>query len=94
MKTVRYHLQLSEHRTIISLDKIVSDLMAIKLGTKPETKEAHQAVRNQLDKFIEGDRGRAGRRLGRYITEHSVLFISDKMLSDKYWEHWEAENMK
>jgi len=92
-KTVRYHLQLSEHRTTISLDKIISDLMAIKLGQKPGTKEAHQAIRKQLDTYIERDRGRSGHGLGRYVTEQAVLFISDKMLSNKYWEHWESENM-
>jgi hypothetical protein len=51
-KTVRYHLQLSEHRTTISLDKIISDLMAIKLEITPRTKEAHIAVRKQLESFI------------------------------------------
>jgi hypothetical protein len=79
-------MQLQEHRTTISMDKIVSDLLAIKLGTKPDTKEAHSAVRKQLDKFIARDRGRAGYQLGRYVTEQSVLFISDNMLSDKYWD--------
>lgn len=86
-KTVRYHLQLSEHRTTISLDNIISELMAIKLGEKPHTKEAHQKVRQTLDTFIERDRGRAGRGLTRYITEQAVLFIADKIVSDKY-EEW------
>ena len=83
---VRYHIQLQEHRTTISMDKIVSDLLAIKLGEKPDTKEAHSAVRKQLDKFIAHDRGRGGYQLGRYVTEQSVLLISDKMVSEKYWD--------
>ena len=87
MKTVRYHLQLSDHRTTISLDKIISDLMAIKLGATPGTREAHKVVQNQLDKFIERDRGRGGFRLGRYISKHAVLFISDNILSEKYLEY-------
>jgi hypothetical protein len=94
MNAVRYHLQLNSHRTTISLDKILSDLIAIKLGAKPGTKEAHSIVRNQLAQFISHDRGRAGHGLGRYLTEHAVLFVSDKILSDKYWEHWTEEYEK
>ena len=94
MSVVRYHIQLDSHRTSISLDKIVSDLVAIKLGEKPGTKEAHSVVRAQLEKFIAHDRGRAGRQLGRYITEQAVLLISDKILSEKLWQYWEEEYEK
>jgi hypothetical protein len=68
--------------------------MAIKLGEKPETKEAHSIVRNQLAQFISNDLVRAGYGLGRYLTEQAALFISDKILSDKYWEHWTEEYEK
>ena len=93
MKTtkIRYHLQLSEHRTTISLDKIISELMAVKLGKTPNTKEAHQKVRQTLDTFIELDRGRAGHGLTRYITEQAILFISDKEVADKYEEWWSEQ---
>jgi hypothetical protein len=92
MKTVRYHIQLKSHRTSISMDNIVSDLMAIKLNERPGTKEAHAAVRKQLEAFVAHDLGRAGRRLGRYITEQAVLYISDKILSEKYWGYFMEEN--
>jgi hypothetical protein len=90
-KTVRYHLQLLEGRTTISLDKIISDLMAIKLGNVPRTKEAHMAVRKQLESFIAHDLGRSGRGLGEYITEKSVLFITDKIISEKHGEWWNEQ---
>lgn len=82
--SVRYHLKLSTHRTTISLDKILSDLLAIYLGTKPETLEAYQAVRKKLEEFIAHDLGRPGKRLSYYITEQVILTISDKFLSEKY----------
>lgn len=90
-KTVRYHLQLSEHRTTISMDKIISDLMAIKLETIPQTKEAHIAVRKQIESFIAHDLGRSGHRLSEYITEKSVLFIADKIISDEYADWWNEQ---
>ena len=90
-KTVRYHIQLLNKRTTISLDKIISDLMAIKLGNVPRTKEAHMAVRKQLESFIAHDLGRSGRGLGEYITEKSVLFITDKIISEKHGEWWNEQ---
>lgn len=91
MKTVRYHLQLHTHRTTVSLDKIISDLMAIKLEAIPRTKEAHMAVRKQLESFIAHDLGRSGRGLGEYLTEKSVLFITDKIISEKYESWWNEQ---
>ena len=45
MNIIRYHIQLNSHRTSVSIDTIISDLMAIKLNKTPGTKEAHSAVR-------------------------------------------------
>ncbi len=91
MTSKRYHLQLDTHRTTISMDKIISDLMAIKLEMTLGTKEAHMAVRKQLESFIAHDLGRGGRGLGEYIAEKAILFISDNILSEKYWEHWNKQ---
>lgn len=87
MSKVRYHVQLNSHRTTVSLDKIVSELMAIRLQTKPGTPAAHTAVRKKIDDFIERDRGRPGYGLARYVTEQAVLFIADTMVSEQYWNH-------
>ena len=93
MTTVRYHIQLAKHRTTVSLDKIVSDLMAIKLKAKPGTPEAHQVVRKQLEKFIEHDRGRPGQQLSLYITKEAILFLVDKRLSEKYLDYYIDEEI-
>ena len=73
------------------MDKIISNLMAIKLEMTPGAKEAHMAVRKQLESFIAHDLGRGGRGLGEYIAEKAILFISDNILSEKYWEHWNKQ---
>jgi hypothetical protein len=87
MNSIRYHIQLNSHRTTVSMDTILSDLLSIKLGTRPGTKEAHKAVRQQIDEFIERDRGRPGYGVAKYVTEQAMLFISDSKLSEKYWEY-------
>lgn len=86
MTTVRYHIQLSKHRTTISVDKIVSDLLAIKLGFKPDTPEAYQAVRKRLDHLIT-DRGRSGHGFSYYVTREAILDLVDNMLSEKYVDY-------
>jgi len=86
---IRYHITLNSHKTTISLDKIVSHLMAIKLGATPRTRQWHSVVRKQLELFVAHDLGRSGRGLSRYINEQSILFIADTILSEKYWECWE-----
>ena len=87
MTTIRYHIQLSKHRTTVSLDKIISDLMAIKLGFMPDTPEAHQAVSKRLNDLIV-DRSRSGYRLTHHITQEAILDLVDKMLSRKYIDYF------
>ena len=36
-------------------------------------------------------RERGGRGLGEYLTEKSVLFIADKIISNKYDEWWNEQ---
>jgi hypothetical protein len=68
------------------VDKIVSDLLAIKLGFKPGTPEAYQAVGRRLDSLIT-DRGRLGYRLSHYVTKEAILDLVDNMLSEKYMDY-------
>lgn len=86
----RYHIQLKDKRTTVSMDNIISELMAIKLGKTPGTKEAHSAVRQQLERFISA--GCSKDDLASYILQHirkqAILFISDTMLSEKLLDYW------
>ena len=86
MKTIRYHIELKSHRTTVSVDKIVSDLMAIKLGYSPDSPEARRAVRNRLGELARERKRDCGYHLGKYITEEAILDLADKMLSKKYLE--------
>ena len=40
----RYHLTLGRKRTTVSLDTLLSDLLAIRLGSLPQSPQAHGAV--------------------------------------------------
>lgn len=84
MTTSRYHIELRSHRTTISVDKIISDLMAIKLGFTPDSPEARRAVRNRLGELVRERKRDCVHQLSKFITEEAILDLVDKMLSEKY----------
>jgi hypothetical protein len=92
MNMMRYHIQLNRFRTTVMLDQIIAELLAIKLNTKPGTKEAHYAVRKQLNLLLPDDPDISGLGLGKYLTRKAVLFISDTILSNKYWQFYFKEH--
>lgn len=82
----RYHIYHGGKRTTVSLDHILADVMALKLGKTPDTSEAHSAVRKWLQARLDSiaDPGRI--RVSQWLQGEAVLFVTDKKLSDKYNE--------
>jgi hypothetical protein len=87
--TTRYHIQLNNHRTTVSLDKMISDLIAIKLGKIPGTKQAHSSVRQQLEQFISEDEYNRGKDMAHYVL---YKIRKDDILSEQYLDHWDQQN--
>jgi hypothetical protein len=87
----RYHLTLGHKRTTISLDTMLSDLLAIRLGAWPQAPEAHGAVRAWLQQQLDrvNDPGRI--RVSQWLRDQTVLFLVDKHLSETYLD-WFLEN--
>ena len=87
---IRYHILRDATRTTVTLDTIISDLLALKLGLTPATSEAHTAAREWLqqtyDEIGDHDAGRVSQTLQR----RAVLLIADKKLSTQYW-NWFLE---
>jgi hypothetical protein len=44
----RYHVLLGKKSTTVTVDTIISDLLALKLGHDPKTEDARAAVRDYL----------------------------------------------
>jgi len=85
----RFHLQYKSKRTTISVDKILSVMMAIKLGFEPESKEAYAAVRAWLqDKIVSSLGDDDHRKSASYWARiYLIEEIADKKLSAK-WSDW------
>ncbi len=80
----RYHLTLGRKRTTVSLDTQLSDLLAIRLGTVPQSPQAHGSVRIWLQQRLDQDNdpGRIG--VSQWLREQAILFLVDTQLSTTY----------
>lgn len=78
----RYHVQVRNMRTTISLDYCLSGLLAAKLGAEPGTAEAHRQVRTWLQGQVDESADVSG--LNRRIMRRAVIAIADKMLSSRH----------
>jgi hypothetical protein len=45
---LRYHLRRNGGETTVSIDSILAELLALKLGRQPDAEDAHQAVRRSM----------------------------------------------
>jgi hypothetical protein len=70
---LRYHLRRSGGETTVSIDNILAELLALKLGRQPDDEDARQAVRlwlqDCLDKSIDPDRIHLSQWLQARIVE-------------------------
>ena len=87
----RYHLTLGRKRTTVSLDTLLSDLLAIRLGSFPHSPQAHGAIRAWLQQQLDqaNDPGRI--RVSQWLRDQAVLFLVDNHLSNTYLD-WLLEN--
>ena len=86
-----YHLSLGQKRTTVSLDTMLSDLLAIRLGSRPQSPQAHGAVRAWLQQQLDqtNDPGRV--RVSQWLRDQALLFLVDKHLSNTYLD-WLLEH--
>ena len=84
----RYHLDLGQKRTTVSLDETVSAMLAFKLCVSPDDESAHATVREWLQEFVDTRKYKGRYRspdLSASVREYALMFLVDKKLSTKYW---------
>jgi len=83
----RYHVQFADHRTTVSVDTILSAMLAIKLGHEPETPDGNRAVREWLQDRLPAKVGN-GKGIGKRASQHAqaliVEAIADREISSRY----------
>jgi hypothetical protein len=88
-----YHIQRPRGRTTVSLDKLLSELLALSLGKQPDTPEAHLAVRHYLQEKLDTSRDPHRIWVSQWLRDQVFLDLVDKNLSRKYWK-WFDESLK
>lgn len=83
----RYHIQFAHHRTTVSIDPFLADLLAIQLGLEPRSAVAKRSIRDWLQTRLPGrvgdDRG-IGKRASLYARRLIVESIAHEELVRKY----------
>jgi hypothetical protein len=81
-----YHVQQGSKRTTVTLDQLLSDLLALKLGVQPNTTEAHAAVRAWLQNALDraNDPGRC--MTSQWLTKAVIMEIADTELRRTWYE--------
>jgi hypothetical protein len=84
----RYHLTLGHRRTTVSLDNLLSGLLAIRLGTTPQSPQAHDAVRAWLQQQLDRNNDPGRCRVSQWLRDEVLLFLVDNTLADAYIDWW------
>jgi hypothetical protein len=81
----RYHVVLGKKSTTVTVDTLISDLLALKLGYDPKSEDARAAVRGYLQEKLDetNDPGRTS--VSQWLRQEVLLDLVEKKLSDKYW---------
>ena len=84
MEQDRYHVVLGKKSTTVTVDKTFSDLLALKLGHDPRSRDARTAVRAYLQEKLD-EKNDAGRTsMSQWLREEALLDLVEKKLADKY----------
>lgn len=90
----RYHIQFKNRRTTITVDRIISELLAVKLGASPGTPEAHAQVRAWFENTLHdklGENVPGGNRISQDARQYAIEALVDKALMSKVWD-WRLED--
>lgn len=82
----RYHITIDSKRTTVSLDNILSELLAIKLGCVPNTQQSHRQIRIWLELQAKKYGRKRSVRVSQFLQQIVCLEIADNMLSKTYWD--------
>lgn len=85
----RYHISFHGRRTTVTVDKIISELLAVKLGMLPDDPEAHSRVREWLEETLQEKLGMnvpGGNRVSQYARMYAIEALAAPKLMGKVWD--------
>lgn len=85
----RYHIQFNDRRTTITVDSIISELLAVNFGLSPDDPDAHATVRAWFEKTLHDKLGESvpgGNRISQYARVYAIEALAKKRLMDQVWD--------
>ena len=88
---IRFHISFSGQRTTISVDRLLFELMALRLKVPPDDEYAHSTVKEWLqDTMISKLGDQPGRKnASQWARRYLIEAIADKRLYNR-WEDWRS----
>ena len=94
MQQDRYHIHFKNRRTTITVDRVISELLAVKLGVLPDAPEAHSMVRAWFENTLHDKLGVSvpgGNRISQDARRYAIEALADEKLMGKVWD-WRLDN--
>ena len=85
----RYHVRFQGRRTTVTVDRIISQLLAVKLGVLPDDPVAHALVREWLEETLHeklGENVPGGNRISQYARQYAIEALAEPDLMGKVWD--------
>lgn len=82
----RYHIRFKGRRTTVTLDKILSNLIAAEFGVMPDREGYHSTVQQWLQATLTGKLGQnvpGGNSISQYARKYAIEFIARRDLMDR-----------
>lgn len=79
-----YHVTLGSVRTTVTLDKILGDLLSLKLGVQPDAPEAHGAVRRWLQAELDAGEEPRRVRVSQWLRRRAIEAVVEGELARAY----------
>ena len=80
----RYHVTVGDKRTTVSLDRTLTELLAVKLGQTPDAPQAQQMIRLWLQQQLDHANDPGRDRLSQWLQEQALFEIVDRSLYERH----------
>ena len=90
----RYHIRFQGRRTTVTLDKILSELIAMSFGLTPDRTDYHSTVQQWLQATLRdklGDNVPGGSSISQYARRYAIEEIARRDLMDGLWD-WRLQS--
>ncbi len=90
---IKFHISFSGQRTTISVDRLLFELVVLRLKVRPDDEYAHSTVQEWLQDTMVSKLGdQPGRKnASQWARRYLIEEIADKRLYNR-WEDWRLED--